>query len=107
MIVRFDSKKLVSNTQADIGIATDPATKTKGAVSEVEMIVGEARRQSIAAMDGQDDIPEGDSEDIKEEAFRDIEEEPIEAGPELTPEGMDEAEKILSQKQKEPVTSTA
>ena len=104
MIVRFDPRKLQSNTVTDIGIASDPASKTKGAVSEVEMIVGEARRHSgmpgeLAAM------TDGESDEVKEKVFNDIQEEEQEPGPELTPEGSAEAERILAEKQKESTPS--
>ena len=97
MLVRFDPKKLQSNTATDIGIASDPATKSKGAVSEVEMIVGEARRHS--GLPGEPGATtDRESEEVKEKVFSDIEEEEQEPGPELTPEGGAEAEKILAEK---------
>ena len=101
MIVRFDPKKLQSNTASDIGIASDPATKSKGAVSEVEMIVGEARRHS--GMRGE--LTDVESEDVKEKVFNDIREEEQEPGPELTPEGGAEAAMIFAEKQKESAPS--
>jgi len=97
MIVRLDPKKLQSNTTADIGLASDPALRSKGAVSEVEMLVGEARRHS-AQFSGEQGISEADSGEIKERAFADIQEEDAELGPELTPEGGVEAQRILSEK---------
>lgn len=104
MIVRFDPKKLQSNTATDIGLASDPATKSKGAVSEVEMIVGEARRYSgLAGESGA--LTDGESEEVKEKAFNDIQEEEQEPGPELTPEGGAEAERILAEKHKEAAPS--
>lgn len=100
MIVRFDPKKLQSNTASDIGIASDPANKSKGAVSEVEMIVGEARRHS--GLPGEPGAAtDAESEEVKERVFKDIQEEEQEPGPELTPEGGAEAEKILAEKQQE------
>lgn len=104
MIVRFDPKKLQSNTATDIGIASDPATKSKGAVSEVEMIVREARRHS--GMPGEPRaMPDGEADEAKEKFFKDIQEEEQESGPELTPEGRAEAEKILAAKQKDSAPS--
>ena len=99
MIVRFDPRKLQSNTASDIGIASDPATKSKGAVSEVEMIVGEARRHSGRPGEPRA-VTDGESEEVKERVFKDIQEEEQEPGPELTPEGGAEAEKIFAEKQK-------
>jgi protein phosphatase PTC1 len=104
MIVRFDPKKLQSNTASDIGIASDPATKSKGAVSEVEMIVGEARRHS--GMRGeQGALTDVESEEVKEKVFNDIREEEQEPGPELIPEGGAEAARIFAEKQKESAPS--
>jgi protein phosphatase PTC1 len=101
MIVRFDPKKLQSNTASDIGIASDPATKSKGAVSEVEMIVGEARRHS--GMRGE--LGALTDEEVKEKVFNDIREEEQEPGPGLTPEGGAEATRVLAEKQKESAPS--
>ena len=98
MIVRFDSRKLQSNTATDIGIASDPATKSKGAVSEVEMIVGEARRHSGIPGEPRP-MPDSEVEEVKEKVFNDIQEEEQEPGPELTPEGGAEAKKIFAEKQ--------
>jgi protein phosphatase PTC1 len=104
MIVRFDPRKLQSNTATDIGIASDPATKSKGAISEVEMIVGEARRHS--GMPGESRaLTDGEVDEVKEKVFNDIQEEEQETGPELTPEGGAEAEKIFAEKQKESAPS--
>ena len=104
MIVRFDPKKLQSNTATDIGIASDPASKSKGAVSEVEMIVGEAKRHS--GMPGEPAaMTDGESGELKEKVFSDIREEEQEPGPELTPDGGAEAEKIFTRKEKESAPS--
>ena len=100
MIVRFDIKKLQSNTATHIGVESDPASKTRGAVSEVEMLVGEARRHSGIAPNEPDSVSDGESGDVKEKVFHDIQEEEAEPGPELTPEGGEEAEKIFSAKEK-------
>lgn len=96
MIVRFDPKRLQHNTMADIGVEHD-GTRDKTAISEVEMIVGEARRQSIAARDGVVEENE-DQEDIKNQVIREQEEEEQEPGPELTPEGQKEADRILTER---------
>ena len=101
MIVRFDSRRLQSNTVTDIGIASDPAAKSRGAVSEVEMLVGEAKRHSTDATA----VTDGESEEVKEKVFQDIQEEEQEPGPELTPEGGAEAEKIMEEKKKETIQS--
>lgn len=102
MIVRFDPKRLQSNTATDIGIASDPATKSKGAISEVEMLVGEARRSSGLGGNEAGVVPEGESDELKEKVFQDIQEEEQELGPELTPEGGSEAEKILAEQHNSP-----
>ena len=91
MIVRFDPQKLQHNTMADIGVEHD-GSKEKGAVSEVEMLVGEARRHSGAIQEGAIE----DADDTDE--LKDIqEEEDQEPGPELTPEGKEEADRILAE----------
>ncbi len=102
MIVRFDPKKLQSNTATDIGIASDPATKSKGAISEVEMLVGEARRHSGIGPNEAGILSDGESDELKEKVFQDIQEEEQEPGPELTPEGGPEAENIYAEKQNKP-----
>lgn len=99
MIVRFDPQKLQQNTKIDIGVETE-ATKAKGAISEVEMIVGEARRHSALAPEGSSS--DQDSEELRETVIKESEYEEQEPGPELTPEGKGEAEKILSEKQATP-----
>lgn len=95
MIVRFDSQKLQNNTKIDIGVETD-ASKDKGAISEVEMIVNEARRNSGIAQETA--ISDQDSEELKQNVIKEHEDEDQEPGPELTPEGGPEAEKLLSEK---------
>lgn len=95
MIVRFDSQKLQSNTKIDIGVETE-ANKDKGAISEVEMIVAEARRHSGIAQEAA--ISDQDSEEVKQTVIKEHEDEDQEPGPELTPEGAPEAEKLLSEK---------
>ena len=96
MIIRFDSKKLQSNTVAGIGVEADPANTEKGAISEVEMIVGEAKRASIDANNAV--AFDSDSEKLKQNVIRDIEEEDPEPGPELTPEGTKLADKVKAEK---------
>lgn len=86
MIVRFDPKKLQSNTVIGIGVETHLASKPKGAISEVEMIVAEARRRS--GMESNEAVSDGDSEELKEKVMREIQEEEPEPGPELRPEGI-------------------
>lgn len=88
MIIRFDSKILQSNAVSNIGVETDPAAKAKGAVTEVEMIVDEAKRQSglgdtIVSSDGSQD-------DVKHDIIKELNEEQ-EPGPELAPEGLEAA----------------
>lgn len=95
MIVRFDSQKLQNNTKIDIGVETE-ANKDKGAISEVEMIVAEARRHSGIAQEAA--ISDQDSEEVKQTVIKEHEDEDQEPGPELTPEGAPEAEKLLSEK---------
>ena len=94
MIVRFDSKKLQSNTTAGIGTENDLASRTKGAISEVEMIIGESKKRS--GVDG-DAIPQAESEHIKESVMKEIEEEETESGPEMTPEGSIQAQKLRAE----------
>jgi len=95
MIVRFDSQKLQSNTKIDIGVETD-SNKDAGAISEVEMIVAEARRHSGIAQAG--GVSDQDSGEVKQNVIQEQEDEDQEPGPELTPEGQQEAEKVLSEK---------
>ncbi|KAL2429506.1 Protein phosphatase 2C-like protein 1 [Exophiala dermatitidis] len=101
MVVRFDPQKLQQNTKIDIGVESE-ATKDKTAISEVEMIVGEARRNSGIAAEGA--VSDQDSEELRDMVIQEQEEEDQEPGPELTPEGKLEAEKLLQAKQGTPVT---
>lgn len=96
MVVRFDPKKLQVNTGTDIGVESDPATHEKGALSEVEMLVSEARRHSGMYESGQTPGSEVDSEELKQTVIQEQDEEDQEPGPELTPEGKIEADKILA-----------
>ena len=94
MVVRFDPKKLQSNTSMDIGV--EDTAKEKG-ISEAEMIVSEARRHSgLVPVES----AVSDSDDLREQVIKEHEDEQQEPGPELTPEGQSEAEKILQEKQK-------
>jgi hypothetical protein len=97
MIVRFDSKKLQSNTSSTIGTEKDDS-KTKGP-SEAETIVNEARRKSgledqAVAQD------EGAAEELKAKVMKQIEEEDHEPGPELTPAGKPDPEKVYAERHK-------
>jgi hypothetical protein len=98
MIVRFDSKKLQTNTTTNIGVESE-GNKDRSAVSEVEMLVAEARRHSGAVREGaaEDDK---ESEELRDMVIKESEEEQEdqEPGPELTPEGKAEADKILAEK---------
>jgi protein phosphatase PTC1 len=96
MIVRFDPSKLASNTATEIGVESDPKSHEKGAVSEVEMIVGEARRNS-AIPRSSTEVADGTAEDANDMIIPEDEE----PGPELDPEGGKEAEKILQQNKTE------
>ena len=97
MVVRFDSKKLQSNTSSNIGVEKKDS-KAKGP-SEVEAIMSEARRKS-----GLDDEAtaqeEGDSEELRAKVMKQIEEEDAEPGPELTPEGVSDQEKVYVERSK-------
>jgi protein phosphatase PTC1 len=99
MIVRFDSKKLQSNTSSNIGVEREDS-KAKGP-SEVETIVNEARRRSGIEEEAiaQD---EGESGELKSKVMKQIEEEDHEPGPELNPEGLLDAEKVYAERSKEP-----
>ena len=92
MIIRF----------SNIGVESDPAEKAKGAVTEVEMIVDEAKRQSglgdtIVSSDGSQD-------DVKHDIIKELNEDQ-EPGPELTSEGLEAAKGgAISQETKPPTT---
>jgi protein phosphatase PTC1 len=94
MIVRFDSKKLQDNTTSNIGVESE-ASQEKG-ISEVEMIVAEARRHSGAVREGIVE-DENEAEDLREQVIKEQDEEQ-EFGPEFTPEGQAEADKIMAEK---------
>ena len=95
MVVRFDPQKLQTNTEMDIGVETG-ANKDKLAISEVEMIVGEARRNSGYVQEGT--ASDQDSEDLMQTVIKEQEDEDQEPGPEYTPEGRPEAERLLSER---------
>ncbi len=95
MIVRFDPKKLQNNTTSKIGVQTEE-NKDKSAISEVEMLVAEARRHSTSVREGAVE-DENEADDLRENVIRETEEEQ-EYGPEFTPEGKEEADKILAEK---------
>ena len=98
MIVRFDPQKLQTNTKMDIGVETG-VTKDKLAISEVEMIVGEARRHSGIVQEGP--VSDQESEELMQSVIKEQDNEDQEPGPEYTPEGKPEAERILSEKKSE------
>lgn len=92
MVVRFDSKKVRENTSIDIGVEHD--AHKKGEVSEAEMIVEQARRNSGIPPDGIT-LTESEKEDLNNMAEEEAKEK--EAGPELTPEGQALAQRTLEQ----------
>ena len=94
MLVRFDPKTLQANTSTDIGVETD-ASHEKGAISEAQMLVSEARHHSNAVRDGTMDEEE-EAKGVEDMVIHEKEEE--EPGPELDPEGGKEAERILAEK---------
>ena len=96
MIVRFDAKKLQNNTTSNIGVESE-ATKEQGALSEVEMLVAEARRHSTSVQDGVVE-DEKEAEALREQVIKEQDEEGQETGPEFTPEGQAEANKLLAEK---------
>ena len=105
MIIRFDSKILQSNAASNIGVETDPAAKAKGAVTEVELIVDEAKRQS-SIINNEAVLSSDGSDDVKYDIIKEMNEDQ-EAGPELTEEGLEKARGSLSQESKETTTDEA
>lgn len=93
MVVRFDPKKVRENTSIDIGVQNE---SSKGTVSEVEMIVSEARRHSGIPVEGAQ-LTDQDQEELKNMVIQEHDEEQ-EPGPELTPQGKADAEKALREK---------
>ena len=82
MIVRFDNKILqsvVERKAEPIGVEGDVGMNTKGGISEVEKIVGEARK---SMGDNMADIGSPERNAVSEAIIR--EEEDKEPGPELT-----------------------
>ena len=92
MVVRFDANKTRQNTSADIGVEHDGGDKT--AISEAEMIIGEARRLSGIPAGGAD-LTEKDRQDLQNMIISETAEEQQEPGPELTPGGNAQAKKAL------------
>ena len=95
MLVRFDPKTLQANTSTDIGVETD-ASHEKGAISEAQMLVSEARRHSNAVQGGV--VDDEEAKGVEDMVIHEKEEEEEEPGPELDPEGGKEAERILAEK---------
>lgn len=102
MVVRFDSKKLQSNTSSNIGVERNDSTAN--GPSEVETIVSDAKRRS-----GIDDEAvvqdESESDELKAKVMKQIEEEDPEPGPELAPEGQSDAEKVYVERSKGPTSN--
>lgn len=94
MVVRFNTKKVRENTSIDIGVQHD--IREKG-VSEAEMIVDQARRNSNIPPEGIA-MSEKDKEDVANQVIAEQESEQ-ETGPELTPEGRIQAEQVYREKQ--------
>lgn len=78
MVVRFNSAKVRENTSIDIGVEHEP--HEKGAISEVEMIVSEARRNSGIPIDAVQ-LTTREEAELREDIIREQEE--SEPGPEL------------------------
>lgn len=91
MVVRFNSKKVRENTTIDIGVEHDP-NHAKGVISEAEMIVEQARRNSAIPPEGAP-LSEAEKEDLTNTVIKEHVQE--EAGPEMTPEGHIQAEKAM------------
>lgn len=93
MVVRFDPRKVRENTSIDIGVQHE---SQQGTLSEAEMIVNEARRNSGIPAGGVA-LTEQDEEEIKNMVIQERDEEQ-EPGPELTPQGKSDVEKALKEK---------
>lgn len=93
MVVRFDPKKVRENTMIDIGVQKESQT---GTLSEVEMLVGEARRNSGIPPDGQP-LTEKEQEEIQHMVIQEHEE-AQESGPELIPPGQMDADQAITAK---------
>jgi hypothetical protein len=98
MVVRFDPAKLQQNTKTDIGVENTSSHRDTRAISEVEMIVGEARRNSTQPPVNEAIADDQDSEELRNSVIKEAEEEGQEGGPEYTPEGGHEAQRILGEK---------
>lgn len=94
MVVRFNPKKVRENTSIDIGVQHE---EQNAGISEVEMIVGEARRHSNIPPEGAS-LSEAEKQELANQVITEQREEQ-EAGPELTPEGQAQAEQLLREKQ--------
>lgn len=94
MVVRFNPKKVRENTSIDIGVQHD---EHNAGISEVEMIVGEARRNSNIPPEGAS-LSEAEKQDLANQVIAEQQEEQ-EAGPELTPEGQAQAQQLLREQQ--------
>lgn len=94
MVIRFDSKVIQSNTNSAIGVESDPASKGKGAVSEVQALLNEARRRSGIATETAVTSDGEATEELSKDVIQETENEDQEPGPELTPEGMVEPEQV-------------
>lgn len=94
MVVRFNTKKVRENTSIDIGVQHE---NNERGISEVEMIVNEARRHSNIPFEGQS-MSEQEKEELAKQVMAQAQE-TQENGPELTPEGKVEAERVLKEKQ--------
>lgn len=95
MVVRFNSQKVRDNTSLDIGVEHETG-RDKTAISEVEMIVSEARRNSGIPPEGVA-LSEQEQEEINTMVIKEEQEEQ-EAGPEMTPEGKNIAQRQLQAK---------
>lgn len=94
MVVRFNTKKVRENTSIDIGVQHEEQDK---GISEVEMIVNEARRHSNIPVEG-GSMSEAEKQEVTNQVIAEQQEEQ-EDGPELTPEGQAQAEDALRDKQ--------
>lgn len=94
MVVRFNPKKVRENTSIDIGVQHE---ERNTGISEVEMIVGEARRNSNIPAGGVS-LSEAEKQELADQVIAEQREEQ-EAGPELTPEGQAHADELLRQRQ--------
>lgn len=82
MVVRFNPQKVKANTSIDIGVQHDPRDTV--ALSEAEMIVNEARRNSGIPVGGAA-LSADEEADLHKMVIDEQEEEEQETGPELQP----------------------